>query len=193
MSRDFTPVPSNFALVARMHQAFGFPAPLHPQPIPLRTDFPPEAGRYGLEAVLDTMIKLKADISMLRHPDHDQLLGRVAMMLEELHEFLVAAVQHKLDDQADSLIDLTVFAMGTGVMMGLPWDDLFEEVMRANMAKEVVTDATESKRGNKIDLRKPAGWRPPAIHALLIAAGYRGLGHGHTFDDGGPPDAAPSA
>ena len=38
-------------------------------------------------------------------------------------------------DHYDALIDLTYVAMGTAYMMGLPWQDLWDEVQRANMSK----------------------------------------------------------
>lgn len=110
-----------------------------------------------------------------RELDLEVVLGRIQMMAEELNEFIKAVRTHDLADQADSLVDLTVFAMGTAVMMGLPWDELFAEVQRANMDKELVASAEESKRLNKLDLKKPAGWVAPRVNEILTQHAQRAL------------------
>ena len=71
-------------------------------------------------------------------------------------------------EQADALIDLAYVAMGTGVMLGLPWQPLWDDVQRANMSK--VRGATG--RGHAVDLAKPPGWVAPKTQEILIAHGY---------------------
>ena len=53
-------------------------------------------------------------------------------MNEEVAEFLVA---QDIYEQADAMIDLIYFALGTLVEMGLEADELFDIVQKANMAK----------------------------------------------------------
>ena len=53
-------------------------------------------------------------------------------------------------------------------MMGLPWQELWDDVQRANMAKERGT----TKRGNVVDVMKPAGWQPPKTQEILVSHGY---------------------
>jgi predicted HAD superfamily Cof-like phosphohydrolase len=53
-------------------------------------------------------------------------------------------------------------------MMGLPWDELWDDVHRANMAKE----RGVGKRGHAVDCVKPVGWTPPKTEKILQQAGY---------------------
>lgn len=124
------------------------------------------------------------------HLTRRKLADRANFMLEELKEFgqaagltLVAELDdggkayfvvdeygsQDLDLQADALIDLTYVAKGTGVMMGLPWKVLWDDVQRANMAKELGT----THRGYLMDVRKPKGWKGPQTSQILRDAGYR--------------------
>ena len=114
------------------------------------------------------------------------LLFRVHFMIEELNEFLVAQgvpaevlLYHRPDSEsptpnlieaADALVDLSYVVHGTASLMGLPWQGLWDEVQRANMAKVRATDPSQSKRGSKFDIIKPAGWTPPD-HTPLLGTG----------------------
>lgn len=101
----------------------------------------------------------------------DMMIGRVEMILEELMEFLRAYRHGDLAGQADALIDCEYFLLGTGAHMGLPWDEIFDEVHDANMRKEPQGHAGTSKRRNKLDVIKPPGWEPPNIEAVLARHG----------------------
>ncbi len=57
---------------------------------------------------------------------------RYAWMLEEINEFIEA---EDIYEQADAMIDLIYFALGTLVEMGIKPDKLFEIVQNANMSK----------------------------------------------------------
>lgn len=74
-----------------------------------------------------------------------------------------------IEDQADALIDSIIFALGGLEKMGLinKFEDLFSEVMRANMSKELANDASKSKRGFKLDLIKPEGWKPANLKPII--------------------------
>ncbi len=123
------------------------------------------------------------------HPGHltkRKLKERVEFLLEELQEFseacgLVVAgdldgrasvAEHggdqDLSGQADALVDLVYVALGTAVMLGLPWEALWDDVQRANMAKE----RKITHRGHKVDVGKPEGWQPPMTQLILQEAGY---------------------
>jgi predicted HAD superfamily Cof-like phosphohydrolase len=88
---------------------------------------------------------------------------RFDFMQEELDEFAEAHEEGDLAGAADALIDLVVVAMGTAVMMGLPWQVLWDDVHRANMSKE----RGQTSRGVGFDLVKPEGWKPPMTELLL--------------------------
>ena len=64
--------------------------------------------------------------------DKKRSLSRAKWMNEEVAEFLVA---EDIYEQADAMIDLMYFALGTMVEMGLEPDELFEIVQQANLAK----------------------------------------------------------
>lgn len=107
-------------------------------------------------------------------PDAPQLLDRETrkfrerFMHEELDEFHGACAAYDLPGAADALVDLVYVAMGTAVMMGLPWQELWDEVQRANMAKQrALPDGSDSKRGSALDVVKPMGWQPPDIAGVL--------------------------
>ena len=93
---------------------------------------------------------------------------RIACLREELEELIMAANNRDLPEMADALVDLVVFAKGTAVMMGLPWAALFDDVMRANLAKV----RGVGKRGHKVDLIKPPGWQGPQGREILLEHGY---------------------
>lgn len=93
---------------------------------------------------------------------------RYKFLAEELAEFWSACHDGDFPGQADALIDLVYVAIGTGVLMGLPWKVLWDDVQRANMAKE----RGIGKRGNKVDLVKPKNWVPPQTELILLEASY---------------------
>lgn len=124
------------------------------------------------------------------HLTKGKLKERVEFMQEELIEFVEAcglslfvnehAYEHVVEvtewdhtnqdlaKQADALVDLVYVALGTAVMLGLPWDWLWNDVQRANMAK--VRGMT--KRGHAVDVTKPPGWQGPQTQRILDLAGY---------------------
>lgn len=100
-------------------------------------------------------------------PTVPQLLCEAAFELrstlidEELREFKEAHDIGDLAEAADALVDLVYVVLGTAIEMGLPWDELWKDVQRANMDKIRATSSEESKRGSAMDVIKPVGWKPP--------------------------------
>lgn len=151
---------NNFEQVKEFHRKFELPIgdtpqQLHDPMVPGQATFIQSYMRY-----VERTIKQYREMTY----QDDVRWGRIQMMLEELREFSEAKT---LEDQADSLVDLVYFALGTAVMMGLPWEKLFDEVHRANMEKERVASSAESKRLNKLDVKKPEGWQAPDIAGIL--------------------------
>ena len=101
--------------------------------------------------------------------DFDSLVERRKMMSEELSEFNEAVWKEDFAGQADALIDLVYFALGTANAMGLPWQELWDDVHRANTTKIV----GETKRGMKADITKPEGWEGPKTLEILKKHGYK--------------------
>ena len=105
--------------------------------------------------------------------DHELLLYRRTFMAEELEEFTTAMAKGDIVEMFDALLDITYVAMGTAHLLGLPWEDGWEEVQRSNMAKErAAADGSNSKRLSSFDVIKPEGWTPPQIRDLLEAHGW---------------------
>lgn len=77
---------------------------------------------------------------------------------------------------ADALADLVYVALGTAHFMGLPFDEVWDEVQRANMTKERATSADDlrSKREHAFDVVKPEGWALPdhSLSIELASLGY---------------------
>ena len=92
---------------------------------------------------------------------------RIKFMEEELLEFIKACREENLHDAFDALIDLTYVVLGTAYLMGLSFEDGWNEVHRANMTKIRAANSEQSKRGNSNDVIKPEGWAKPDLNHLL--------------------------
>lgn len=64
--------------------------------------------------------------------DKERAMKRYHWMLEEINEFIEA---DEIVEQADAMIDVMYFALGTLVEMGIKPDELFDIVHKANMSK----------------------------------------------------------
>lgn len=100
---------------------------------------------------------------------HDEFNFRTAAMFEELREFIECHALKDLAGAADALVDLVYFAMGTAHYMGLPFDECWAAVQRANMAKRrwQPGDPVKPRNGTSLDVIKPDGWRAPDLMQLL--------------------------
>lgn len=90
--------------------------------------------------------------------DRKRALSRAKWMNEEVAEFLVA---EDICEQADAMIDLLYFALGTMVEMGLEADELFDIVQSANMSK-LFPDGKPHYNPKDGKVLKPEGWEDPA-------------------------------
>lgn len=99
---------------------------------------------------------------------------RLQFMQEELDEFVTAHLEGDLEATLDALVDLAWVAMGTAHFLGAPFDEGWQEVVRANMEKERGEADGAHKRGVAEVIRKPSGWRPPD-HARVLADHRRRL------------------
>lgn len=88
---------------------------------------------------------------------------RVLWMREEIDEFIEAET---IDEQADAMIDLIYFALGTLVEMGVRPQKLFDIVHTANMQK-LWPDGTIRRDTDGKVIKSPQ-WRDPK--PLLCAA-----------------------
>lgn len=102
------------------------------------------------------------------HITERKLKERLDFLQEELKEFRDAILIQDMEGMADALVDLVYVAKGTAHLMNLPWNELWADVQRANMAKVRGIGA----RGNLVDCIKPPGWEPPNTGLILEEAGY---------------------
>jgi len=87
---------------------------------------------------------------------------RLKFLQEELDETRKAAAANDAEEIVDGLIDLCVVAIGTLDAFGVDAHAAWDEVLKANMAKEV---GIKPERPNPLglpDLMKPEGWQPPS-------------------------------
>ena len=99
--------------------------------------------------------------------DKDQLLEFLAFRLrfleEELNETRRASnLQHRDNEEiVDGLIDLCVVAIGTLDAFGIDAHKAWDEVLKANMSKEVGVKESRPNPLGLPDLIKPEGWVGP--------------------------------
>lgn len=89
---------------------------------------------------------------------------RVDCLTEELNE-LKAALDNSPPDAeeiVDAHIDLVVFALGTLDLFGVDTIKAWNEVLTANMNKEVGVKASRPNPFGLPDLIKPTGWKAPS-------------------------------
>lgn len=89
---------------------------------------------------------------------------RINCLTEEVQEYKESTTKA---DELDALVDLAVFALGTAERQGMlgAFEEAFERVMKANMAKQV---GPNTKRDSfAIDLVKPEGWTAPVLDDLV--------------------------
>ncbi|HEY3243784.1 MAG TPA: HAD family hydrolase [Phycisphaerae bacterium] len=102
--------------------------------------------------------------TVFRHPVADRpaelsperVENRAVWLAEEVEEFRRAQT---LDEQADAIVDLIYFALGTLVEMGVDGAPLFHIVHQANMRKLWADGGP--KFGNDGKVQKPPGWVDP--------------------------------
>ena len=120
-----------------------------------------DAARFAVETARD----------VLRDRPDSPACHRLGFLAEELAETLRAVMDDDLPGIADGLADLRYVTDGAAHFYRIPLDDVALEVHRANMDKE---RGPTPGRGSALDVRKPAGWRPPDVAGVLRRRGWRG-------------------
>jgi predicted HAD superfamily Cof-like phosphohydrolase len=91
--------------------------------------------------------------------NQDRAVKRLAWMDEELNEFADATTEGNIYEQADAMIDLIYFALGTLVEMGISPAEIFKVVQEANMSKLWEDGKPHYNEMGKVI--KPATWVDP--------------------------------
>ena len=111
------------------------------------------------ESVKDFQIKFGHPVSEVPvMMQADRAKKRYSWMLEEIDEFIAA---EDIVEQADAMIDLMYFALGTLVETGVKPDALFKIVHNANMSKLWEDGKPHYNAEGKTI--KPAGWEDPHV------------------------------
>ena len=87
---------------------------------------------------------------------------RVAFLQEELDETREAYMIGDAEEVVDGLIDLCVVAIGTLDAFGVDPYKAWDEVLKANMQKEVGKKSTRPNPLGVPDLVKPDDWKAPS-------------------------------
>ena len=93
---------------------------------------------------------------------------RTNFLDEELQEYKDAVESGDLEKAFDGLIDLVYVAVGTAYLHGFQFDEGWDRVQAANMAKVRAERADQSKRGTAYDVIKPEGWQAPDLSDLVV-------------------------
>jgi predicted HAD superfamily Cof-like phosphohydrolase len=87
---------------------------------------------------------------------------RLNFLSEELNETGKAAGEADPEEIVDGLIDLCVVAIGTLDAFGVDAHKAWDEVLKANMSKEVGVKESRPNPLGLPDLIKPEGWEGPS-------------------------------
>ena len=88
---------------------------------------------------------------------------RAKFLIEEAHEFADAINEGNIVKAFDALIDIVYVALGTALLMNVPWYSGWMVVHACNMRKKRAVKKEESTRGTTYDVVKPEGWVPPEL------------------------------
>jgi predicted HAD superfamily Cof-like phosphohydrolase len=107
-------------------------------------------------------------------PVKELLDFRMKFLREEVDEFGEAVRNDDIVKAFDALIDVVYVAIGTAVIMNLPFEKGWDIVHSANMTKIRARNASQSKRGTAFDVVKPSNWIAPdmMLHSLLLKHEY---------------------
>jgi predicted HAD superfamily Cof-like phosphohydrolase len=110
-------------------------------------------------------------------PNADAIAYRLKFLKEELDELHQAISERQLADAADALVDIVWVALGTAHYFGLPFDQLWAEVRRANMDKIRLPRGDDPTQKNwRVDvIAKPKGWKPPNLDPIIQQAAEFGV------------------
>lgn len=90
----------------------------------------------------------------------------VRELLPALDRLSHAATLENLADVADGLVDSVYVILGAVVALDLPWQSLWDEVHRSNMAKLHPDGTCRRREDDKI--LKPDSWKAPDLFRIIM-------------------------
>lgn len=154
---------TNFQLVSDMHRKFNL-SEFKKGPRQLTR----EEHQFRILAMFEELIEYIQAVYEADNIDFNSTVMNIIKFVTDPIDGIPLKENPCLEDQFDALLDLAIFTMGTADRQNLPWDNGFERVMEANMAKELGQNG-DKRGGFKRDLVKPEGWRPPILSDLIEA------------------------
>jgi len=121
-------------------------------PVSVSADMNYMHAHYGVHAAMKKLTKEQLQ---------EFLKFRFRFLQEELNEGNKAIDEGHAEEIVDSLIDLVVVAVGTLDLLDVDFDRAWDEVLKANMNKEVGIKASRPNPLGLPDLIKPEGWVGP--------------------------------
>jgi len=112
--------------------------------------------------VLDFHKKFDSDIGespSIPSPDVKKL--RIKLIKEETKELKDALQKKDIVATADAIVDLLYVTIGTAIACGIDPRPVWDEVQKANMAKEGGGKREDGK------IMKPAGWQEPDVKSII--------------------------
>jgi predicted HAD superfamily Cof-like phosphohydrolase len=99
---------------------------------------------------------------------------RIALMEEELQEYVKALQDGDMVTAYDSLLDLLYVTVGSLISHGFPLQEGFDEVHRANMTKRNIDGTVSYREDGKVI--KPPTFTPPNLERILNESTSRDSG-----------------
>jgi predicted HAD superfamily Cof-like phosphohydrolase len=101
-------------------------------------------------------------------PEKDLRNLRGVLMAEEYLEYVKAEEDGDIVEIADALADIVYIAVGTAIAYGIPFNEVFKEVQRANMSKLDKNGDPIYRSDGKV--LKGEDYSPPDIGGILFGA-----------------------
>lgn len=103
------------------------------------------------------------------------LYRRWDLIDEEFNELQQAFETKDLPALLDNLVDLVYVCFGMAYMLGLPFNEAWEEIHKTNMQKMAPRELQNETGDSPFEFKiaKPEGWKPPDIERILIAHGWK--------------------
>ncbi len=89
----------------------------------------------------------------------------MGLIIEEYKELVVAFGNRDMVEIADACADLKWVIEGLEHTLGIPQQEVWDEVARSNLAKISASGKVEKREDGKV--LKPEGWTPPDIKSIL--------------------------
>lgn len=104
------------------------------------------------------------DVPICRYPEFPnerRIDLRKDLIDEEYNELLISIANRDIVETADAMVDLIYVIVGAAIEFGIPLAEVWDEVQRANMAKQGGPTRADGKK------LKPAGWTPPDVARII--------------------------